>query len=317
MRGIVVAMGLVLAGPLAADPATQVLRDGFEGTDFAPEGGLYYRVNAEQSAGTVAFQRDVVRSGAGALRLSVESLCGPGSEGCSERAEIWERTALRVPYDRGVWYGFSVRFDDPPPQDGHRSLIAQWKREIGPDAEGDFSPFLAFRVTRGKLFLTVETNYRAPVMPPGRGIADCPPGMTPAWMRPETNQMRLLVAASEGFGDADDPRFTACTDATVVTPRGNPLPAPSAAWTDFAVWSRPGPAGDGHLEIFANGRWIVTVKGAVGHNDAGLGVNQYFKFGPYRDGAPDPWTMYYDNFIRSPDCMDVLGDAALCAVVAR
>jgi hypothetical protein len=316
MRAILVAGLVAMAGPVLADPTAQVLRDGFDGADFAPEGGLYYRMNAEQSAGTATFQSDVVKDGAGALKLSVVSMCGADAEGCSERAEIWEQTALRVPYDRGVWYGFSVRFDDPPPQDDHRYLIAQWKREIGPEAEGDFSPYLAFRVTRGKLFLTVETNYQPPSMLPGDGIADCPAGQTPAWLRPNTNQMRLLVAASDGFGNDDDARFNACTDRTTHIDRGNPLPAPSADWVDFAIWSRPGPDGDGHLEVFADGKWIVTVKGNVGHNDKGLGENQYFKFGPYRDGAPEPWTMYYDNFIRSPDCMDVLGDAAACVAVA-
>ncbi|QYK41185.1 MAG: polysaccharide lyase [Paracoccaceae bacterium] len=318
MRGTVTA-GIALAMTAAAalaDPTAMVLRDGFEGADFAADGGLYYRENAEQAAGTVTFQPEVVRNGQGALKLSVVSLCKPTDDGCSERAEIWERTALRVPYDRGVWYGFSVRFGDPIPQDDHRYLIAQWKREIGPEAEGDFSPYLAFRMTRGKLFITVETNHAPPSVPPGTGIAACPEGQTPAWLRPETNQMRLLVAAAPGFSEADDPRFTACTDRTLHVTYGNPLPAPGDGWIDFAIWSLPGPDGTGHLEVFANGKRIVTVKGNVGHNDKGLGQNQYFKFGPYRDGAPDPWTLFYDDFVRSPDCMDVLADAALCAAVA-
>jgi hypothetical protein len=317
MRSALAAAGVAMASGMAlADPAAMVLRDGFEGADFAPEGGLYYRRNAEQAAGTATFQSDVVRRGGGALKLSVVSRCTPESEGCSERAEIWEKTALRVPYDRGVWYGFSVRFAEPVPQDDHRYLIAQWKREIGPEAEGDFSPFLAFRMTRGKLFITVETNYAPPAVPGAEGIAACAPGRTPAWLRPETNQMRLLVAASPGFSAADDHRFSACTDRTAHVTYGHPLPAPGPDWIDFAVWSRPGPDGSGHIEVFANGRRIVTVTGMIGHADPGLGANQYFKFGPYRDGAPDPWTLYYDDFVRSPDCMDVLGDAALCAAVA-
>ena len=92
----------------------------------------------------------------------MKPLCTAEDEGCSERAEIWERTELRVPYDQGVWYGFAVKFADPIPTDDHRYLIAQWKREIDPGAEGDFSPFLALRVRNGKLFATVETNYIAP-----------------------------------------------------------------------------------------------------------------------------------------------------------
>ena len=48
------------------------LADGFDGSDFAKEGGLYYKDNAEQKAGVVEFQKDVVHSGTGALKLSVK-----------------------------------------------------------------------------------------------------------------------------------------------------------------------------------------------------------------------------------------------------
>lgn len=312
-----VVLGLVLMTQHAlADSAAMVLRDGFDGTDFSDEGGLYYRENAEQAAGRVEFQDEVTRNGTGrALKLSVNALCDLAAEGCSERAEIWEKTALRVPYETGVWFGFSVKFGDPIPSDDHRYLIAQWKREIGPEAEGDFSPFLAFRMTNGKLFATVETNYYAPSVPEdGAIVADCAAGQTPVWLRPETNQMRMLVAADETFTATDDPRFNACTDHTVITPRGAPMPKPTDGWIDFAIYSKPGPGGDGRIELFANGKWIVSVTGYIGHNDPGLGANQYFKFGPYRDGAPEEWVMYYDNFIRSPNCADLL-DAEACKML--
>ena len=135
------------------------LADGFEGKDFAPGGGLYYKKNYEQSAGTVEFQDKVVKSGKRALRLSVRPLCTKEQPLCSERAEVWERKQLRVPYEKGAWFGFAVKFEEPLPQDDHRYLIAQWKREIESGAEGDFSPFLALRLKKGRLFATVETNY--------------------------------------------------------------------------------------------------------------------------------------------------------------
>ncbi|MGH6861596.1 MAG: heparin lyase I family protein, partial [Phyllobacterium sp.] len=75
--------------------------------------------------------------------------------------------------------------------------------------------------------------------------------------------------------------------------------------------TKPGPDGTGHVELFANNKWIVTVKGHIGHGDAGLGKNQYFKFGPYRAADKTEWTLYFDNFRRSPRCSDVL-DAGLC-----
>ncbi|MFV2054245.1 polysaccharide lyase [Aliiroseovarius sp. YM-037] len=303
---------------LRAETATAPLFDGFEDSDFTEAGGLYYRNNEEQTAGTVDFQQSEVRSGEGALRLSVRSNCEATDTSCSERAEIWEKTPLRVPYERGVWYGFSVKFDDPIPVDDNRYVIAQWKREIGPEAVGDFSPYLAFRVNEGRLFITVETNYYPAAKPPEGDVSvQCSEGQTPAWLRPETNQMRLLVATDSEWTPRVDGRFNACTDKTAITPRGNALPLPSSGWIDFAVFSKPGPNGGGQLEIFANGDWIVTVRGYIGHNDHGLGENQYFKFGPYRSGSHADWALFYDDFIRSERCEDVLKDAEACAAVGR
>ncbi|AWK89798.1 polysaccharide lyase [Azospirillum thermophilum] len=316
MAGLVLALALVpaSASAQAGDAAAQVLRDGFDAPGFAEAGGLYYRENDEQAAGTVEFQSEVRRSGAGALKLTVRSLCPAGHPTCSERAEIWEKTPLRVPYDTPVWYGFAVRFADPIPTDDHRYLIAQWKREIGPGAQGDFSPYLGFRFSGGRLYVTVETNHH-PGLPVSPRSGSCPVGAVPVWLRPETNQMRALVVRPKDWASADAERFTGCTDKITVIDRGNELPDVAGGWIHFAVLSKPGPDGTGHIEIFANGRWIVTVKGMIGHADAGLGGNQYFKFGPYRDGAPDVWTLYYDDFVRSPTCEDVLGRAGQCRMI--
>nr|WP_099559028.1 polysaccharide lyase [Hartmannibacter diazotrophicus] len=304
----------------AEDTAKLKLVDGFDGADFAPSGGLYYRENREQSAGTAEFQDEVKRTGKGALELSVRSLCAPENLECSERAEIWEKTKLRVPYSEGVWYGFAVKFADPIPSDDHRYLIAQWKREIGPTAKGDFSPFLAIRLDKGKLFMTVESNYQ-----PGEpakivdGVATCPDGLTPVWLRPETNQMRSLIAHDADWSpkNGDGQEFRSCTDKLALTDHGHPLPLPDSGWIDFAIYSKPGPDGSGHIEVFANDKWIVTAKGYVGHNDKGLGKNQYFKFGPYRAGASDLWTLYYDDFRRSADCVDALSDKKACEAVRK
>jgi hypothetical protein len=306
------AFGAVFAlaglGPaLALDPTSHLV-DGFEGSDFAEEGGLYYRDNFEQSAGVVEFQREVKRTGEGALKLSVRPLCTANEDGCSERAEIWEKTELRVPYDQGVWYGFAIRFADPIPSDDHRYLIAQWKREIDPGAEGDFSPFLGLRLRHGKLFATVETNL---IEPPAALVksADgtCPEGSVPVWLRPKTNQMRAVVGAQPDWTPEDGALYDRCTDALKVVEHGNPFPAPSASeWIDFAIYTRPGPDGTGRIEIFANDLPIITVTGHIGHADPGLGENQYFKFGPYRAGHDNLWSLYYDDFRRSPRCADVL-----------
>jgi hypothetical protein len=288
------------------------LSDGFEGSDFSPEGGLYYRKNYEQTAGKVEFQNKVVHTGNGALRLSVRPLCPPADEECSERAEVWQLTKLWAPYDRGVWNGFAVKFDDPVPMNDHHHVIAQWKRQVLPGATGDHSPFLALRLNRGRLYATVETNLVIATRKGAKGTAgECGPGETAVWLRPDTNQTRALVAVDEGFRSDDGVLFNSCTDKIVVTDRGNKLPEPGSGWIDFAIYTKPGPDGTGHIEIFANGKWIASVKGQVGHADEpGLGDRQYFKFGPYRSGGQGEWALYYDDFRRSPNCKDVLQNGA-------
>ncbi|UXN58967.1 polysaccharide lyase (plasmid) [Phyllobacterium zundukense] len=312
MTGKIVAMALLAAtlnlSDAAAVPGGDTLFDGFDGKDFAASGGLYYRKNFEQRAGSFEFQSDVKQTGTGALKLSVKPFCPNVKQNCSERAEIWEKTDRRVPYSEGVWYGFAVKFADPIPQGDHRYLIAQWKREIGPDAVGDFSPFLALRLNQGKLFATVETNYVAPSKAEGTSpVQACANNQTPVWFRADTNQMRALIATDENWTPQDGSQFNSCTDAITLTDHGNKLPSPGSGWIDFAIYTKPGPDGSGHIEIFANQKWIVTVKGHIGHGDGGLGRNQYFKFGPYRAADKTEWTLYYDNFRRSPRCEDVLG----------
>lgn len=331
IRWIGLAAAALLSGAALAETSSTKLSDSFDGADFSPEGGLYYRENYEQGAGTVEFQKEVKFHGEGALKLSVNPLCTADDEDCSERAEIWEKTALRVPYDQGVWYGFAVKFGEPIPNDDHRYLIAQWKREIEPGAEGDFSPFLALRLRNGKLFATVETNYIAPgstivasteccgdmthqtkpdEATPQKSDAACPAGSTPVWFRPDTNQMRALVATDSAWTPGDNDLYHGCTQAISVIDHGNKLPLPSSGWINFAIYTKPGPDGSGHIEIYANGRPIVTIKGHIGHADHGLGKNQYFKFGPYRAGKDGEWKMYYDDFKRSPDCTDVMDKGA-------
>jgi hypothetical protein len=310
------AMTLLAGAPAMADPAAPKLVDGLDGPDFSEQGGLYYRENAEQQAGSVTFQSAVKRTGEGALKLSVKPKCLASEDNCSERAEIWEKTPLRAAYDEPVWYGLAIKLGDPIPTDDHRYLVAQWKREIGPTAKGDFSPFLAIRMKNGKLFITVETNFHPAVTTGADGVmAHCPAGQTPVWLRQKTNQMRAFIAADGDWKPADGGEFNACSDVLTVTSHGNALPGPDSGWIDYAILSRPGADGSGHIEIFANDKWIATVKGHIGHGDPGLGKNQYFKFGPYRAAGAGEWTVFYDDFVRSAQCEDVLADKAACSQI--
>ena len=278
------------------DYARLRVHDPLTGSDFAPGAGIYYRDNFEQRAGHVGFKEGALRDGKATLRLGVSEHCQPGDEECSERAEVWEYPESWAPYQAGIWRGFAVRFVPPIPKDTHRYVIAQWKREIA-GAHGNFSPYFALRMRGGHLFATIETNVLTSTDGPGAS----------SWPRPETEQTRILAAVNEGWNPDVAPEYTARTAEIRITPRGAPLPRPSADWIEFAVFTRPGPSGDGRIELFANGGWVMSAEGRIGQGETRLGPRQYFKFGPYRAAAPGDWSLDYADYRRSPRAADVLG----------
>lgn len=289
------------------DPAAQVLRDGFDQGGFASAGGLFYKDAPEQRDGLVSFAARSPFAGSGALTLTVVPACRAASTACSERAEIWERPDVLAPYDKALWYGFAMRLEDPVPQDDGRYVVAQWKREILPGTEGDYSPFMALRLYRGRLGVTVETDLieAFPIGGPERPDG-CRPGEALVLSRPTARQTRALVAIESGSVPANYPAyFDSCAPGITVT-RHADLPPAQKGWVDFVFRARPGPAGDGHLEIIADGTRIATVKGHIGHSGPGLDRNQYFKFGPYRAPGRLPWSVSYDEFRRGPRCADVI-----------
>ena len=306
---IVLALGVlpVAARAQGSDAANLILKDDFEIGRFDPKGGLFYKGNPEQLAGRVVFQNRNVHSGRGALTLSVSASCPVMAQECSERAEVWEKPEVLAAYDKVLWYGFSVFLEDPVPQDDGRYVLAQWKREIISGAEGDYSPFLALRLYQGKLGVTVETDLiesfliGSPERPKG-----CLPGEPRVMSRPDSRQTRALVAMETNTTPANYPDyFDSCAPGIRVT-RHADLPSAQKGWIDFVVRSNPGPAGNGHVEIIADGVAIVTIKGHIGHVGPGLDNNQYFKFGPYRAPHPQDWSLSFDDFRRGPRCADVI-----------
>jgi hypothetical protein len=314
---LVFGLGLAVCGPSSGlraqvDSSDLKLEDGFEEGRFSEKGKLFFKDNSEQRGGRVTFQGDVVHTGKMALKLSLRPSCPPPKPGdgeqaeCSERAEIWERPTVLARYDATVWYRFALRLADPIPVGQGRHVLAQWKREIGAGVEHDYSPFLALRLYNGRLGFTVETDQveTFPIGTPDRPSA-CKPGEAAVSMRPSFKQTRALVAIEENVSVFDYPdQFEACAPAIRVT-RHADLPRAGSGWIDFVIRSRPGARGDGHIQVIANGRLVVTVKGAIGHEGPGLGAHQYFKFGPYRAPAATEWSLYYDTFFRASRCEDV------------
>lgn len=308
------ALVIVVAAPLAsacakvaAGNASLLLHDGFDQGGFAAEGGLFYKKSFEQRGGRVAFGPAAPLRGTGALTLTVMASCPPHRVNCSERAEVWERPEVLAPYRSTVWYGLAVRLDDPLPQDDRRYVIAQWKREARPAAEGDDSPFLALRLYRGHLGITIETDrvVSYPIGSPERPDG-CRPGEALVLDHPNVHQTRALVAVEAGAPRGSYPGyFNACAPDIQVT-RHADLPAARMGWIDFVIRSQPGPHGDGRIEIMANGVPIVTIRGHIGQGGPGLDTNQYFKFGPYRAPGRLPWSVSYADFRRGPRCSDVI-----------
>ncbi len=290
-----------------ADKSKLLLRDDFEGNAFSPASGLFYKDNLEQRAGTFRFQSEIVRTGAKALELTVAPQCLPGQEGCSERAEVWEHISVRATYGQTVWYAFSMKLDDPPPSADHRYMVAQWKRTINPNAAGDYSPFLGIRIIRGEFAITIDSDAMPTrIRTPGEETFSRSGAPAPAMQRVRAKQTRLLIATSADGSAKGLEGFDSCAPDVQVTQRGGKLPKVDARWIDFVFKVKPGPRGDGEIEIIANGAWIASCTGRIGHEGPELGQNLYFKFGPYRDGGQkDHWRVFYDNFARGPNCEDV------------
>jgi hypothetical protein len=217
-----------------------------------------------------------------------------------------------------VWYALSQKLEEPLPGERHRMMVAQWKRAMLPEAGGVYSPFLAIRIIRGEFAITIDSDAM-PTTPrrqhePLFSRADA---AAPAMQRARAGQTRLLVAASaddpaEAFPDYD----SVAPDVRVIH-RGGRLPKAEPRWIDFVVKAKPGPRGDGEIEIFCDGGWIASVAGRIGHEGPDLGPTQYFKFGPYRDsGRSDGWRVLYDDFARGPKCEDVAGQE-ICRKLAE
>jgi hypothetical protein len=291
----------------ASETAMQRLSDALDGPGFAEAGGLWYKQNEEQNAGRLRFQAPIGPGQKPVLELSVRPHCSAALQSCSERAEVWESEKLLLPYEAVAWYAFSMKLIDPIPQDDRRYVMAQWKRSIIAGAMRDYSPFLALRMRRGAMFLTVETDD-IPVLERSRV---CDANQLRVSNRDAQGQTRFIVAEEDGVSVSGPSEDVSCSTAVTVVKRAGQWPKATSGWNDFVFGVKTGARGGGRIEAFANGEWVVSVHGQIGHAGEGLGDHQYFKFGPYRAANDGVWTIAYSHFRRGKSCLDV-ASAALC-----
>jgi Polysaccharide lyase len=161
---------LLVASAVAASAETIV--DGFEEGALGP---LWW-LRAEPGRATV--QREVVRSGASALRVEVREgdLAGVGGDG-----EATERTEIQLARERWARFGetheyaFSMYVPPDFPIADVRLVTSQWK-QICNDCAKNRSPIVAQRYRRGELRITIETPqgrqtiFRRPGLLQGRWL---------------------------------------------------------------------------------------------------------------------------------------------------
>ncbi|MGO1075201.1 heparin lyase I family protein [Inquilinus sp. CA228] len=224
---------------------------------------------------------EVQRRRSGCLDTAPGAMFAPEDD---QRAELWLQST--EPPGTDSWFGFSFRIDSPDAgAGGNRLVVGQWKQS------GSQSPILAQRFKGGAFHLTVEQATASP----GR-------------------QCRVLIAWQDGYdfsdfsagtrsflhGGGDElesppPAPAAECARGLAIDRTAPLPSPFGAWVDMVVHLRVAGRPDDLIEVWADGRPVVTVRGPVG---SPAGRDQYFKFGPYRDPSPAPLVVRFDDFSR-------------------
>jgi len=73
-------------------------------------------------------------------------------------------------------------------------------------------------------------------------------------------------------------------------------------WNDFIYHINWSYQNDGFVNVWLNGKQIVSYTGPVGYNDK---EGPYFKFGIYRNDIEETYTVYYDEYRRGLNRKDI------------
>jgi len=245
-----------------------------------------------------------------AARLGVSSVAEGGNPYCTdevmkraraakEEGECFERQELRLQEDKappaGERYVYDIRFRMPAKVEDYahsiRWVIAQWKQEPVSKKYGmEFgdkwgpSPFLAERYDDGVLHVTVQDEHCRCLV----ASAPHPIGKSFDWTSGPAKECISTHPAHDG---------QSCSSTLKLKFGKNPvLQSPAGRFVDMKYVVQAGRDSVSQIDIFQNGRFIVSVSGKIGYDVDPLAKPiTKFKIGHYRDYVPFDYVMDIDS----------------------
>jgi polysaccharide lyase-like protein len=225
------------------------------------------------------------REGASSLAIRVKGSDLDKSCSC-QRIEVREAPEQRLPFGSDSWYSFSFKVEGQPPLTGsQRWIIAAWKQE----AEG--GPFLAQRFDEGVFHITLESGARRVLLASTKGEV-------------RSFAERLQSGLLAPFTFVSDPELYGKTDLAIEYGDDPELPDPRKNWVDMIYHVKGGLDGNGLVEIYANGKFIVRARGTIGVPGPAA-MRQYLRLGHNRAPMPGTSTVYFDRIRRGTSRADV------------
>jgi hypothetical protein len=293
----ILALAAVAIAVLCADSAgAQSLKDDFDKGSLDPTKWTKKQITDAQ----ISFAPDS-RCGLSAIEITARE--GDGGQQCGnacERAELRTAKSSWPSFGQEVWYRFSFRIDGDIPTIGSaRTVIGQWK---GP---GDGSPMLAQRFDNGVFHITVQDNDNRRVVASAEGNYDDVQTVEASPTKPVDHDEKDVNASMDSPA-----RYSGGAQIDVIPEKDAVLPDPRKGWVDMVYRIKPGrsdndrgPRGKGEIDIWANGKKIVSVRGNIGatlkHGGDEKLVGPYFKFGVYRSSVPGTLRFRFDEFSQA------------------
>jgi len=275
IRTAAVCMVMLVASSLTSANAgnAETVRDDFEAPQlsalwndkFAPSGRLSLR------AGDAAEGRQF-------LVLSVRP--GDHDANCEcQRTEIRESDVVQPEFESDLWYRFSLKLDNISGGNATtRWMLGGWKQEA------DGSPFLAMRFEGGVFYITLESAQTRIML--GSTLVDA------------RGFLQVVKEQGQKFGFITDSSLY-LTDSGIRLKHGKVkyLPDPRSGWVDLMFRIKGSLDGQGIVELYANGNFVVRASGKIGV-EAPAGSRQYLRLGHRRDRAGTGADLLIDDFRR-------------------